>query len=202
MRALEQIGNLAAIREQLGMTQTEFARAVRISRQYLSKVENSDGHVSPKLSRRIADLCQSRGLPVSNGFSPAFRMVPVRSWAQAGIGFDFDELPLDWQRRIPTDCPDDRAFAVEIQGDSMEPKYTHGDIAVVMPSKQPRAGDLVVARLDAEGVIFKVFTSRSEGNKRQSVFSSYNQVYQPVTVSDSAIRWSFPVYQIIRQVWR
>jgi len=192
---------LAEIRDQLGLTQMDFAQALKISRQHLSKLENSLGTLSPKLAHRVAALCQSRGLSVSGPLS-GVHTIPIRSWAQAGVGVDFEELPLDWQRNLPTDCPDERAFAVEIQGDSMEPKYSQGDVAVLMPSRQPRAGDLVVARLDQEGVIFKIFTARQEANGRKCIFSSYNQVYQPLEVPETAVRWNIPVYQTVRQVWR
>lgn len=192
---------LANVREKLSMNQSALAEVLGISRQHLSKLENSDGPLSPKVARRLHDLCQAHGISLS-GDQATFRVVPVRSWAQAGVGVDFDELPLDWQRSLPTDCPDERAFAVEIQGDSMEPKYSQGDLAILMPSRQPRMGDLVVARLDPEGPIFKIFSSRLSSEGRRCVFSSYNPAYQPLEVPEAAVRWNFPVYQVIRQVWR
>ncbi|HXP62208.1 MAG TPA: S24 family peptidase [Dongiaceae bacterium] len=130
------------------------------------------------------------------------RAIPVRSWAQAGAGVDFEELPFDWQKRVATDCPDERAFAVEIQGDSMEPKYLQGDIAVLMPTRQPRNGCLVVARLAGEGIVFKVFTARDQSSARVCSFTSYNPVFQPIEVSEGNVLWNYPVYQTVRQVWR
>lgn len=84
----------------------------------------------------------------------------------------------------------------------MEPKYFQGDIAVLMPTNQPRNGSLVVARLTDEGIVFKVFTPRNESSRRICTFTSYNPVFQPVEVSESSVIWNFPVYQIVRQVWR
>ena len=194
----EPLGN---IRGQLGLTQVEFARKLGISRPHLSKLENSPGPLSPKLARKLADVCRNSGL-ASIGPITGIRAIPVRSWAQAGAGVDFEELPLDWQKRIATDCPDEQAFAVEIQGDSMEPKFFPGDIAVLMPTQQPRNGSLVVARLADEGIVFKVFTMRDQSSLRVCSFSSYNPVFQPIEVSESRVIWNFPVYQIVRQVWR
>ena len=130
------------------------------------------------------------------------RAVPVRSWAQAGTGVDSEELPLEWQKRVATDCPDEQASGVEIQGDSMEPKFFPGDIAILMPTHQPRNGSLVVARLEREGVVFKVFTARDQSAIRICSFTSYNPVFQPIEVSESNVIWNYPVYQIVRQVWR
>ncbi len=192
---------IGSIRKRLGLAQKDFAKKLGISRQYLSKLENSPKPLSSKLARRLADLCRNSGLS-SVGPPTGVRAIAVRSWAQAGAGIDFEELPFDMQKRVATDCPDELAFAVEIQGDSMEPKYVQGDIAVLMPTSQPRNGSLVVARLADEGVVFKVFTARHEPSRRVCTFTSYNSVYQPVEVSEASVIWNFPVYQIIRQIWR
>lgn len=192
---------LASIRGKLGLTQHDLAEKLGISRQHLSKLENSPRPLSAKLIRRVEEVRRNSGFP-SPGPLSGIRAIPVRSWAQAGTGGDFDELPLDWEKRVATDCPDEQAFAVEIQGDSMEPKFFPGDIAVLMPTRQPRNGSLVVARLDREGVVFKVFTARDNSPIRSCFFTSYNPVFQPIEVLESSIIWNYPVYQIVRQVWR
>lgn len=189
---------LAKLRERLGLTQDEFATKLGISRQHLSKLENSQTPLSAKLARRVAEVFGNSGSLIG------IRAVPVRSWAQAGAGtgVDSEELPLEWQKRVATDCPDEQAFAVEIQGDSMEPKFFPGDIAVLMPTHQPRNNSLVVARLVNEGIVFKVFTAREQSSMRVCSFTSYNPVFQPIEVPQGSVLWNFPVYQIIRQVWR
>ncbi len=198
---LETPESLANIRDRLGLTQSKLAKKLGISRPHLSKLENSETPLSSRLARRVADVCRNSGLSLAGTLS-GIRTIPVRSWAQAGAGLDFEELPLDWQKRVPTDCPDEQAFAVEIQGDSMEPKFFQGDIAVLMPTHQPRNGSLVVARLDREGIVFKVFTARNQSPIRTCLFTSYNPVFQPIEVLENSITWNFPVYQIVRQIWR
>ena len=197
----QRLESLAYVREKLGLTQSQFAQKLGISRPHLSKLENSQNPLSSRLARRLADICRDSGLSTT-GPGNAIRAIQIRSWAQAGIGFDFEELPFDWQKRVATDCPDERAFAVEIQGDSMEPKIFPGDIAVLMPTHQPRNGSLVVARLENEGVVFQVFTAREQTSLRTCCFTSYNAVFQPIEVPESSVLWNFPVYQIVRQVWR
>ena len=192
---------LFAIRKQLKLTQEQFAKRLGISRPYLSTMEKPSAQLAPKLMQKLTELCQSCGI-TALGSSTGIRSIPMRSWAQAGAGIDFDELALDSQRQIPTDCPDDTAFAVEIQGDSMEPKFLQGDIAILMRSRPATNGSVVVARLENEGVVLKVFTARSGPSGRICSFTSYNSVYHPIEVSERSVLWVFPVYQIIRQVWR
>ena len=192
---------LAKIRDQLGLTQDQFAKRLGISRQHLSKLENSSKPLSRKMALSLEEVSRQAGLP-QFGSLKGVRAIPVRSWAQAGTGADFGELPLDWEKRVATDCPDEHAFAVEIQGDSMEPKFYPGDIAVLMPTRQPRNGSLVVARLEREGVVIKVFNARDQSPVRIWCFTSYNSVFQPIEVPESNVIWNYLVYQIVRQVWR
>jgi SOS-response transcriptional repressor LexA len=192
---------LAKIRDQLGLTQNEFAKRLGISRQHLSKLENSSKPLTPNMIRRLEEISRQAGIP-HLGSSRGVRAIPILSWAQAGTGADFGELPLDWEKRVATDCPDEHAFAVEIQGDSMEPKFSPGDLAVLMPTRQPRNGSLVVARLEREGVVFKVFTARDQLPTRICCFTSYNPVFQPIEITERGVIWNYPVYQVVRQVWR
>ena len=76
-----------------------------------------------------------------------------------------------------------------------------GDLAVLMPTRQPRNGSLVVARLADEGIVFKVFTAREQASVRICSFTSYNPVFQPLEVPESRVLWNFSVYQIVRQIW-
>ncbi|MEM0964811.1 MAG: XRE family transcriptional regulator [Verrucomicrobiota bacterium] len=126
--------------------------------------------------------------------------VPVVSWAQAGQAESFDELPAEWQELIPVDCPDKHAFAIRLVGDSMEPEHREGEIAVVMPSHQPKNGCLVVARLKNDGVLFKRFFVE---DAEQHLFrlSSYNPVYPSQVYPENSFSWIYPVWSVQRRVW-
>lgn len=185
--------DLVQLRYAMQCSQKDFAQKLAISRSYLSKLEKGQYEVSPKVANRYRLLYQNN--PDQQKSSNA-RSIPVRSMAQAGAGIDYDELPLSWQETVATNCPDEQAFAVEINGDSMEPKFYKGDIVVLMPSQKPCNNTLVVARLANEGVVFKVFSSR--GN--EITLTSYNQIHRPIIVDESSVHWVFPVWQVIRNV--
>lgn len=187
--------DLLHIRNHFGLTQVQCAKRLGISRSHLAKLEREPGKaLTPKMARLVDDTLHHS--PVD----PPTRRIPIRSWAQAGAGIDFEELPLDWQDTVPTDCPDSEAFAVELKGDSMEPKYIAGDLAILMPGTTPKTGCLVVARLQEGDVMFKIFNPSTPGGE-SVVFSSLNQAYPPLTAPREEIAWIYPVYQIIRNVW-
>ena len=184
---------LLRLRTALQCSQQEFAGKLQISRSHLSKLEKGHLAVSRKIVIRYQKLAERESCA---DHASKVRTVPVRSMAEAGAGIDYEELPFDWQRVVPTDCPDAEAFAVEVNGDSMEPKYYKGDLVVLMPGSTPCNGTLVVARLENEGVVFKLFSKR--GN--EVTLTSYNAAHPPIMVDAASVHWVFPVWQVVRNV--
>ncbi len=82
----------------------------------------------------------------------------------------------------------------------MEPKYSAGDIAIVMPNVEPRNGCLVVCKLKNEGVFFKLFHQSSDSKKFR--LSSYNPVYPVMECRRDDFVWVYPVYQVTKNVWK
>lgn len=127
------------------------------------------------------------------------RLIPVISWAHAGEAEEYEEIPRDWQREIATTCRDVRAFGLELRGDSMLPHYNEGDVAVVMPSERPHGECLVVAKLKDNGVCFKVFSMPQKGLFR---LTSYNPVYTAMDRTEDDFHWIYPVFEVVKNVWR
>ncbi len=128
------------------------------------------------------------------------REVPIVSWAQAGDLVAYADLDAAWHDFTATTCRDENSFAVTIAGDSMEPKYSAGDIAILMPNVEPRNGCLVVCKLKNEGVFFKLFHQSSDNNIFR--LSSYNPVYPVMECKKDDFVWVYPVYQVTKNVWR
>ncbi len=128
------------------------------------------------------------------------REVPIVSWAQAGDLVAYTDLDAAWHEFTATTCRDENGFAVIVSGDSMEPKYSAGDIAIVMPNVEPRNGCLVVCKLKNEGVFFKLFHQSSDSKKFR--LSSYNPVYPVMECRRDDFVWIYPVYQVTKNVWK
>lgn len=134
-----------------------------------------------------------------HGRSIPLRWVPVVSWAHAGEAASYEELPPHWRDdSAPTECRDPKAFALVVDGDSMEPRCLNGDIVVVMPSEEPRSGCLVVAKLRDDGVVLRRYSHLSGGRIR---LTAYNSLY-PATDHDRAeFHWIYPVESTVRKEW-
>lgn len=124
------------------------------------------------------------------------RFVPVVSWASAGRAHDYQEMKdfIDEEARSTAKHAD--CFALQIEGDSMEPKYSAGDRVVIDPHREARNGNRVVARLrESEGVLFKVYNIAGD----EVTLVSYNPLYPPLKFKKKDFLWIYPVTETIRK---
>jgi SOS-response transcriptional repressor LexA len=129
------------------------------------------------------------------------REVPLISWTQAALVTAPDEIPESWPERVPAAVSDNRAFAIQLRGDSMEPRYQEGDIAVVLPSIAAHNGDLVVANIKEEGFAFKILNLVG-GDSGHVKLTSYNPVYAPMEYPRAKFHWIYPVDSVTKRIRR
>lgn len=163
----------------------ELAKKLGVTIDYLLGNESTPPHMAKKASQR----------PVMH-----IREVPIVAWAQAGGLKAYTDLDPSWHEYTATTCRDENCFAVTIEGDSMEPKYSSGDIAILMPNVEPRNGCLVVSKLKNEGVFFKLFHQSGDGKVFR--LTSYNSVYPVMECRKDDFIWIYPVYQVTKNVWK
>jgi SOS-response transcriptional repressor LexA len=202
-------------RTRLGLTQQGLAELTGFSLSAIGNWESCQNMPSPtKLGVLAKKLGVSIDYLLGAGDEPAaetkessdqprkveIREVPIVSWAQAGKLVAYTDLDAAWHELAATTCRDENCFAVTITGDSMEPKYSAGDIAILMPNVEPRNGCLVVCKLKNEGVFFKLFHQSSDSQVFR--LSSYNAVYPVMECRKEDFVWIYPVYQVTKNVWR
>jgi len=182
-------------------TQSVAARQLDIDRSYLSQIERgrSPGNA---LRTRFYLIEKSSSVKVNGNVGPTFglRNLPVLSWTQAGAAIEPGEIPRDWDEVIPSDVSDEHAFGVRLRGDSMEPKYSDGDIAILLPGVTPTNGETVVANLRNQGVLCKIMHVQLD--KDLVKLSSYNPAYPLTEYRRDEFNWIFPVATIIKQLRR
>jgi SOS-response transcriptional repressor LexA len=183
------------------LTQAEAAGQLSINRSYLSQVERGRAPGSA-LRTRFLLIEDASPQMVRGNVAAAYglRNLPVLSWAQAGQATDFDEIPSDWDETVPSDVSDERAFGVRLRGDSMEPRFSDGDIAILLPSIAATNGETVVANLKEEGILCKIMHVQLD--KNLITLSSYNPAYPPMERHRDQFHWIFPVSAVIKQLRR
>jgi SOS-response transcriptional repressor LexA len=97
--------------------------------------------------RKLGSLLSSSKLAAKKNTTKlaAGRIVPIINRVAAGYPRDFDDLEYpvgvaDDYVRCP-DLHDPNAFAVRVIGDSMEPKFSQGDIVIFSPAADVSNGD-------------------------------------------------------------
>ena len=105
----------------------------------------------------------ARALPNNGRSGP--RRIPLIGFAQAGSNGYFDDggYPIGggWDEIALPEIGDPNAYALKINGDSMEPVFREGDIVIVSPAAPIRRNDRVVVRTRAGGVMAKELIRRS-----------------------------------------
>jgi SOS-response transcriptional repressor LexA len=183
------------------LTQADAAGQLGIDRAYLSQIEGGRKPGSG-LRTRFLLLEKTAAIRSSPNVGAAYnlRNLPVLSWAQAGQATEYGEIPSDWDEVVPSDVSDQRAFGVRLRGDSMEPKFSEGDIAILLPSIPPTNGETVVANLKEEGILCKIMHVQLD--KNLITLSSYNPAYPPMERHRDQFHWIFPVSAVIKQLRR
>jgi SOS-response transcriptional repressor LexA len=183
------------------LTQAEAAGQLDIDRSYLSQVERgrSPGNA---LRTRFILIEKSSSIKANGNVATAYglRNLPVLSWTQAGQALEPGDIPRDWDEVVPSDVADERAFGVRLRGDSMEPKFSDGDIAILLPGTIPIAGEIIVANLRNQGVLCKIMHVQLDKNLVK--LSSYNPAYPPTEYHRDEFHWVFPVATLIKQLRR
>jgi phage repressor protein C with HTH and peptisase S24 domain len=218
-----------AWRARHSLVQTAAAHILGIGRTYFSEIENgrapgdflrrkfeqvehaSLDHIrrlvgSVDIYQRAPDTARINEEPQPPGAAGAnsllLRRVPLVGWAQAMDAvtlIDFADV-VDWEEFAPTDLRDPKAIAVRIRGDSMEPLYKEGDIAILACSAEPVSGNLIVGRLKLEGAVFKMFQVLRVTPKPCYRLESFNPHYAAIERGADDFLWIYPVHSVIKKL--
>jgi SOS-response transcriptional repressor LexA len=180
----------------------KLAEHLGISRSMLNLYEKGTPQPPQEFLDKVARLEVTLGIDdstfVQEERPPDVRSIPVVGWAHAGEAASYDELPFDWQKRVPTECRDTQAFAVILEGESMEPKYSPGDMLILQPGCEPYSGCLAVCRFKDDGVVFR----RVEFLPDAIRLIALNSAYPTTAYPRDAFSWIYPLWGRWTQVWK
>lgn len=95
------------------------------------------------------EFAKAAELPGNNAFP---RDMPVYGVAIGGTegDFSFNGTVVDYVRRPPMLTKIGNAFGVYVIGDSMSPRFDHGDLVFVHPGRPPQPGNDVIVEMHGE----------------------------------------------------
>ena len=189
-RLAERYGfSASGLARRAGLDATSFNRSKRIgpdgrkrwpSTESISKVLHATGASLDDFLRMV-----DTGAPAPR------TMVPLVGMTQAGAGrlFTDEGMPTGgpgWEEIEFPDLGGDKAFALEVQGESMMPLYRDGDVLIVSPTASIRKGDRIVARLSSGEVLAKELRRRTA---RTIELVSLNPEHADRTVPLDEVAW-------------
>ena len=192
------------------MTQRRFSEEIAATRGYVSQIEagvvtqvganflNKLALLEQKYSapERKAGRTAEQVAPYRSNVDPTpvpMKRIPIYTFVQAGAATAYEGLPTSWDDTIEYDGPDEKAFALRVAGDSMEPRFEPGMIITVSPKYPPHNGQLVVAKIKNEGCVFKLFHHSGDG--KIITLSSYNPAYKDIVLPREKLHW---IYRVVR----
>lgn len=209
---------LRKMRRTLRLTQLELANLLGIHRTYLVLIEKGKKVPSPRLQRYIDEFIYKAekeaenknpisitktfpGLAMTPPPQLGARRVPIVSWAAAGSARDYQDLASQIDEQVETGSKDPNAFAIFIEGDSMEPMFFAGDRVIFAPNQEPRNGDAVLAKLQDGRVYFKWYHRTGPEGARVRL-SSQNQNYAPMEFGREEFAFIYPAWEVKRLLRR
>jgi len=134
-----------------------------------------------------SDLLEERSSKNTNSTNAV--SIPVLGRVAAGIPINAITEIIDTE-----EIPEDLAktgdfFALQIQGDSMEPKISNGDVVIVRQQDDAETGDTVIALINGDDAVCKRLRKYKEGLELISTNPSYSPLYfDEETIKNKPVR--------------
>lgn len=145
-----------ALTKGLGYTYPQFLRIGQLIMEGIPGEEALTRSMPPI----IAEGDITMPIPGVEGAAEMLTRVPLISFVQAGdwSGVVDNFQPGDAEEWIPFPGHiGPHAFALRVNGPSMEPKFVEGDIIFVDPDREVESGDFIIAKNGADEATFKKF---------------------------------------------
>ena len=183
---------LRAARGQLGYSQRAVAEKLSISQQAYARYEAGTSSPNPEMLGRIAHLLGVSadfllGRPMASPSKGAVQ-IPVLGRVVAGIPMEAIETVIDYEEIPEEMAAAHQYFALKITGDSMEPKFSAGDVVIVRQQDTVQTGDIAIVLVNGDNATIKRVKLSPEG----IMLIPTNAAYEPMFYTNAQIA-SLPV---------
>lgn len=109
--------------------------------------------------------------------------IPVLGEVRAGYPMEAVENIIDYEEIDEETARRGEFFALRIKGDSMEPKFSEGDVVIVRKQETADSGDIVVALVNGDSATIKKLKRHQNG----ITLVPSNSAYEPMYYSNEEI---------------
>ena len=185
-------------RQELGLTMKEVAEKVGVSEGTISRWES--GEIANMRRDKIALLASTLQIEpniimgwdevntANVSHSPTSRRIPVLGRVAAGRPIIAEEELIGYEEIPESMARSGEYFGLRIQGDSMQPKLSEGDVVIVREQSDADSGDVVIVLVNGEEATCKRLQKYDNG----IALISFNPAYQPKHFTNEEVE-SLPV---------
>lgn len=152
------------------VSQSALGKDLFVSQQAVAKWELGTASPNPEMIAKIAKYFdvstdyllgrtdEKKERPREKGVE-----IPVLGYVQAGIPMDAIEDIIDYEEIPESMARSGEYFALQIRGNSMEPKFSEGDIVIVRKQSDVDSGDIAVVLVNGDDATIKKIKKRPDG---------------------------------------
>lgn len=172
------------LRKGAGLTQAQFAQQFNIATGTIGMWETGMREPDTKTAAKIARFFRvSIGYLVGEEPRGSGVLIPVLGKVQAGLPIEAIEDVLDYEEISPHLAATGDFFALQVRGNSMEPRMVEGDVVVVRKQSFADSGDTVVALVNGNEATVKRLKIMQEG----IMLIANNSAYEPLFYTNKEI---------------
>lgn len=145
----------------------EFAKALGVP--YSSLTDWINGNTYPRIDKiqRMADYfhIEKSDLvePRNSSKKTESIRIPVLGRIAAGIPLEMIEDIVDWEEVDAETAKQGEIFALQIKGNSMEPRIVDGDVVILHRQEDAESGDIVIATVNGDEATCKRLRKYKDG---------------------------------------
>lgn len=161
------LGNrIRYLRNEKGWNQEQLGKKMNLAKVTISQYENETRSPNPDIINQFADL-----FDVSVDYllgrddvetKDVFK-VPVLGSVPCGEPFIADEEILDWEEINPKLRGTGEFFGLRLRGNSMEPRFTEGDVVIVRKQSDIESGEVAIVRVNGDEATMKIVQKSPQG---------------------------------------
>lgn len=189
---------LRALRKERGLTQVQFARQFSVATGTIAMWETGKREPDFSTMERLADFFEVSvdfllgRAGSADGRSPRAystdsergrNLIPILGRVQAGVPVEAVEDFLGYEEYSGRGGNADGYFALEVRGESMEPKISSGDVVIVRKQDDCDNGDLAVVLVSGEDATVKRIKKSAAG----IMLIPNNPAFEPMFFSNEEI---------------
>lgn len=181
---------IKTLRDKLGMSQVEFADKINVSKQTLYKYENNIiTNIPSDKIEAVAKICNTSPAylmgwdnnvgPIPNGSKHKNPGVTINVLGRVAAGTPIEAIEdiIDTEEITEEMAATGEFFGLLIDGDSMEPKMSKGDVVIVRQQDDAESGDTVIVTVNGTDATCKRLRKYRDGIELISTNPSYEPIF-------------------------